>query len=90
VLVTVEDACHLPDLVVIESRSEYRPTKVGAGQIVGRLHGRRVEAGEVLAIPVDLTSRGPSWLACFVDPATTHGRDQVVIEDPPESESRRR
>jgi hypothetical protein len=90
VLVTVDDACLLPDLVVIESRSENRPTKVGGGQIVGRLHGRRAEAGEVLAIPVDLTTSGPSWLVCFVDPATTHGRDEVVIEDPPESESRRR
>jgi hypothetical protein len=90
VLVTAEDACLLPDLVVIESRAEHRPAKVGGGQVVGRLRGRRVESGEVLPILVDLNTPGPSWLACFVDPATGQGRDDVVIEHPPESESRRR
>lgn len=91
VLLTAEVACDLPDVVVVEGRDRKHPEAADRGAIVGRLPARPVEAGESVALPVDLPDPGPSWLVCLVDPgADPDGTDEIRLEHPPTSQLWRR
>ena len=69
-LVTAEQDCVLPDLVLVEGHKKDPPTEVGEGEIVGWSPSRQVVAGETVVIAVDLLGPGPSWLVCLVEHAT--------------------
>ena len=89
-LVTAELACVLPDLVVVEGRDRLPPASADEGERLDvPLPSRHVEAGETVVVAVDPPGRGPSWLVCFVDPASTVG-DEIVLRPPPTRELRRR
>lgn len=89
VLVSAEQDCVLPDLVVVESHRKAPPTGVRREEIVERVPSRRVVAGETVVIPVDPPGRGSSWLVCLVDDDSTVG-DPIVLLPPPTRELRRR
>jgi hypothetical protein len=88
-LVRADLACLLPDLVVVEGRDRLPPTAPDEGERVVPIPSRRVEAGETVVVAVDPPERGPSWLVCFVDPASTIG-DEIVLQPPSTRELRRR
>jgi hypothetical protein len=76
--------CDLPDLVVIESRSPGIPLGPDDGTTVRRIPGKRMDPGRPLEVVVDLGAHGPSWLACFVDPARpAQARAQVTLAPAP-------
>ena len=76
--------CNLPDVVVIESRRPGIPLGPDDGTAVGRITRQHMEPGSSLEVVVELGARGPSWLACFVDPARpAQARDQVTLAPAP-------
>jgi hypothetical protein len=89
-LVSVELGCVLPDLVVVEGRRRLPPTSVDEGTPVVTLPSRAVDAGETVVVgAVEPPGRGPSWLVCFADPASSAG-DEIVLVPPPTREMWRR
>jgi hypothetical protein len=84
VRVRATSACDLPDLVVVESRNPVIPLGPQHGQTVDRIPGRRLEPGTPLEHVVELGADGPSWVACFVDPARpAQARGQVTLAAAP-------
>jgi len=84
VRVSATRPCDLPDLVVVESRSPGIPLRPQDGKTVLRIAGKRMDPGTPLEIVVDLGAHGPSWLACFVDPARpAQARGQVTLAPAP-------
>lgn len=76
--------CDLPDLVVVESRSPGIPLRPQDGETVGRIRGQRMEPGTPVEVVVKLGAHGPSWVACFVDPARpAQTRGQVTVAPAP-------
>jgi hypothetical protein len=76
--------CVLPDLVVVESRHPGIPLAPHIGQTVAKIAGRPMDPDTPLEVVVELGADGPSWLACFVDPARpTPARGRVTLVGPP-------
>lgn len=76
--------CDLPDLVVVESRSPGIPLGPDNGTTVARITGKHMDPGSSLEVVVELGAHGPSWLACFVDPARpAQARSQVTLAPAP-------
>jgi hypothetical protein len=76
--------CVLPDLIVVESRRPGIPLAPTGGVPVARIPGRPIDPGTSLEFVVELGAEGPSWLACFVDPAKpAAARSRVTLAPPP-------
>ncbi len=76
--------CVLPDLIVVESRHPGIPLTPNGGEPVARIAGRPMDPGTSVEIIVKLGKEGPSWLACFVDPAKPAAADgRVTLVGPP-------
>jgi hypothetical protein len=76
--------CVLPDLIVVESRRPGIPLAPNGGVPVARIPGRPMDPGTSMEFVVELGAEGPSWLACFVDPAKpTAARSRVTLIPPP-------
>jgi hypothetical protein len=76
--------CDLPDLVVVESRSPGIPLRPQDGKTVAWIDGKRMDPGTPVEVVVELGAHGPSWLACFVNPARpAQARGQVTLAPAP-------
>lgn len=76
--------CVLPDLIIVESRRPGIPLAPNGGRPVARIPGRPMDPGTPLEFVVELAPEGPSWLACFVDPAKpAAARSRVTLVPPP-------
>jgi hypothetical protein len=76
--------CVLPDLIVVESRRPGIPLAPHGGDTVAKIAGRPMDPSTPLEVVVELGADGPSWLACFVDPAkSAPARGRVMLVGPP-------
>ena len=76
--------CVLPDLIVVESRHPGIPLSPHNGETVAKIAGRPMDSDVPLEVVVKLGADGPSWLACFVDPAKpAPARGRVTLVGPP-------
>ena len=76
--------CALPDLIVVESRRPGIPLAPHGGDTVAKIAGRPMDPSTPLEVVVELGADGPSWLACFVDPAKpAPARGRVTLVGPP-------
>jgi hypothetical protein len=76
--------CVLPDLIVVESRHPGIPLSPHNGETVAKIAGRPMDSDIPLEVVVKLGADGPSWLACFVDPAKpAPARGRVTLVGPP-------
>jgi hypothetical protein len=76
--------CVLPDLIVVESRRPGIPLGPHNGKTVARIAGRPMDPDTPLEVVLKLGADGPSWLACFVDPAKpAPARGRVTLFPPP-------
>jgi hypothetical protein len=76
--------CVLPDLIVVESRRPGIPLGPHDGKTAARIAGRPMDPDTPLEVVVKLGADGPSWLACFVDPAKpAPARGRVTLLPPP-------
>ena len=83
-LVHATRRCVLPDLIVVESRHPGIPLGPNGGVPVARIAGRPMDPGTSVEVVVELGEKGPSWLACFVDPARpAAARGRVTLNPPP-------
>jgi len=77
-----EQATRLPPLVVVRSTGRYVPDDPSDGETVARVGPQDIAPGQVAAFPVEVT-RGPAWLACFVDPDTPEADARGILLFPP-------
>ena len=76
--------CTLPDLIVVESHRTSQPLAPHDGVTRHKIPGQSMEAGASLEVVVELAPNGPSWLACFVDPAQpAAARGRVTLAPAP-------
>jgi hypothetical protein len=76
--------CVLPDLIVVESRRPGIPLGPHSGKTVARIAGWPMDPDTPLEVVLTLGADGPSWLACFVDPAKpAPARGRVTLFPPP-------
>ena len=76
--------CALPDLIVVESQHPGIPLGPHDGDTVAKIAGRPMDPDTLLEVVVKLGADGPSWLACFVDPAKpAPARGRVTLVGPP-------
>lgn len=82
--VSTEQPCVLPDLIVVECRHPAMPLIPHDGEIVDQITGGPVDPSRPLRKMVELGSRGPSWIVCFIDPVQPAvKRSQVTLVRPP-------
>jgi len=80
-----EQATRLPGLVVVRSTGRYVPDDPSEGETVARVGPQDIAPGQTAAFPVEVT-RGPAWLACFVDPDTPEAEARRILLFPPPAE----
>jgi hypothetical protein len=83
-----ERAIRLPGLVVVRSTGRYAPDDPSEGETVARVGPQDITPGQTAAFPVQVT-KGPAWLACFVDPDTPEAEAPGVLLFPPPAEEMR-
>ena len=76
--------CVLPDLIVVECRHPSIPLAPHGGETVAKIAGRPMDPSTPLRVVVELGADGPSWIACFIDPAKpAAARGRVTLVGPP-------
>ena len=80
-----EHATRLPGLVVVRSTGRYVPDDPSEGETVARVGPQDIATGQTAAFPVEVT-KGPAWLACFVDPDTPEAEARRILLFPPPAE----
>ena len=76
--------CVLPDLIVVECRHPSLPLAPHGGETVAKIAGRPMDPSTPLRVMVELGADGPSWIACFIDPAKpAAARGRVMLVNPP-------
>jgi len=80
-----EQATRLPGLVVVRSTGRYVPDDPSEGETVARVGPQDITPGQTAAFPVEVT-KGPAWLACFVDPDTPEAEARGILLFPPPAE----
>ena len=80
-----EQATRLPGLVVVRSTGRYSPDDPSEGETVARVEPQDITPGQTAAFPVEVT-KGPAWLACFVDPDTPEAEARGILLFPPPAE----
>ncbi len=76
---SADQACPLPDLVVVQSPGRVVPLRPDQGTPVARIPAQRLEPGRPVTVEVPVQSaRGPYRLGCFVDDHTGDGSDVVL------------
>ncbi len=83
-----EQATRLPGLVVVRSTGRYAPDDPSEGETVARVRPQDITPGQPAAFPVKAT-KGPAWLACFVDPDTPEADGRGILLFPPPAEEMR-
>jgi hypothetical protein len=83
-----EQATRLPGLVVVRSTGRYAPDAPSEGETVARVGPQDITPGQTAACSVQVT-KGPAWLACFVDPDTPEADARRVLLFPPPAEEMR-
>ncbi len=84
----VERATRLPGLVVVRGTGRFAPDDPSEGETVARVEPQDIAPGQVAAFPVQVT-RGPAWLACFVDPDAPTAEARAILLFPPPAEEMR-
>ena len=82
-----ECATRLPAVVVVRSTGPYLPGDPAEGETVARVPPQLIAPDRPATITVEL-SRGPAWLACFVDPdgpGDPDNHDGPSSPDPPDT-----
>jgi hypothetical protein len=83
-VVSSEQPCVVPDLIVVECRHPGIPLIPHDGEIVDQIPGGPVDPSRPLRKMVELGPHGPSWIVCFVDPVQSPmRRSQVTLDMPP-------
>lgn len=86
---SAELPCVLPDLIVVERRHSAIPLAPHDGIVVARLRGGPIGPNTPVRTTIKLGAHGPSWIACFIDPARPLGaRSRVTLLGPPEARQR--
>jgi hypothetical protein len=81
---SAEVPCLVPDLIVVECRHQVMPLALHGDDIVRRIPGRPIDPGAPYREVIKLDGDGPSWIACFPDPARpATARTQVTLFPPP-------
>ena len=80
-----EQATRLPGLVAVRSTGRYVPDDPSEGETVARVGPQDITPGQTAAFPVEVT-KGPAWLACFVDPDTPEAEARGILLFPPPAE----
>lgn len=76
--------CVLPDLIVVECRHPSIPLAPDGAETVAKIAGRPMDRSTPLRVMVELGADGPSWIACFIDPAKpAAARGRVTLVNPP-------
>ena len=76
--------CVLPDIIVVECRHPAMPLTPHDNEIVEKIPGRRMDPSTPFRKIIELGVDGPSWIACFLDPAKpAAARARVTLVDPP-------
>jgi hypothetical protein len=79
-----ERPCTLPDLIVVECRHPAVPLIPHDDTTVAKIPGGPMDPSEPLRKTVQLDPHGPSWIACFIDPAQPAvRRNRVTLIAPP-------
>jgi hypothetical protein len=86
---SAELSCVLPDLIVVERRHSAIPLTPHDGVVVARIPGGLIGPNTPVRTTIKLGAHGPSWIACFIDPAGPPGaRSRVTLLGPPEARQR--
>jgi hypothetical protein len=80
-----EKETRLPAVLVVQSAGRHPPDDPAEGETIARIEPQAVTPGRRLRVTVDVR-KGPGWLACFIEPATT----EVLLFPPPAEEMRLR
>ena len=76
--------CVLPDLLVVECRHTTVPLAPHGDETVAKIPGGPIDPRAPVRRVIELGARGPSWIACFIDPAAPAAvRDRVTLIGPP-------
>ncbi len=79
---TAEQATRLPGLVVVRSTGRYAPDDPSEGETLARIGPQDITPGQTAAFSIQVT-KGPAWLACFVDPDDPAAAGPGVLLFPP-------
>lgn len=83
-LLVPDQPCVLPDLIVVECRHPTVPLVPHGDETVMKITGCPLDPGTPLRVVVKLGPTGPSWIACFTDPAgPAAGCDRILLVGPP-------
>ena len=77
-----EQATQLPGFVVVRSTGRYVPDDPSEGETVARVGPQDITPDQTAAFGVEVT-KGPAWLACFVDPDTPEAEARRILLFPP-------
>jgi hypothetical protein len=77
-----EQATRLPALVVVRATGPYPPDDPHEGETIARVEPRDITPGQPATFTVGVT-RGPAWVACFVDPETPEPQARGILLLPP-------
>ena len=74
----------MPDIIVVECRHPAMPLTPHDNEIVEKIPGRSMDPSTTFRKVIRLGMDGPSWIACFLDPAKAPAaRARVTLVDPP-------
>jgi len=83
-----EQATRLPRLVVVRTTGKYAPDDPAEGQPIARIEPQDIAPDEPVTVQVEVT-KGPAWVACFVDPSAPEAEARrILLFSPPAEEMR--
>ncbi|MDR7279112.1 hypothetical protein [Catenuloplanes atrovinosus] len=83
IVLTSEQTCELPELIVVRTEGRVAPLRADQGTTVARVPSQRLEPGRPLAMDVAAGGgRGPYRLGCFIDDRGGPGSDVVLTGTP--------
>jgi hypothetical protein len=80
-----EQAIRLPRLVVVRTTGRYAPDDPAEGQAIAHVEPRDITPGQPVTVQVEVT-KGPAWVACFVDPDAPEAEAGRILLFPPPAE----
>ena len=80
-----EQATRLPRLVVVRTTGRYAPDDPAEGQAIGHVEPQDITPGQPVTVQVEVT-KGPAWVACFVDPEGAEAEAGRILLFPPPAE----
>jgi hypothetical protein len=83
IVLTSDQPCHLPDVLVIHRKDGVLPLRAGNGTTLATIAARELAQGQHVSVPLDVQVRPLSGLACFLDPSSVTPDEVILVPATP-------